>query len=364
MKRLCFIFLISMLGQAHCIEITDIVLNDEYSDALSLKEDVNFYKFNLNSEGNIVVTFRHEGFSDNANIHWNVYLYNESDLEKPLNSIAIKATKRSESFSSGLGPGAYVIKVTPEYKYGNVQYWWDDPYFLTVNFEQNVFYEKSPNYSPEQATAIELNTEYSANLAPEEDVDFFKFNFPTAGKLNLSFRHSKLGDSNAYWYVYLYKETDLDLAIESIIVKGSEQSVLSEEIEVNAAGFYFIKVTPQYKYGNVQYWWDDQYFITVQTDVTQPICSNVTTYGKNPISGNWISFPTSCDVPEGWLAQNTKPEGPCPLCQTNETAAVLSPNFELHIPNIQHGGASFWADFVSISSDENILFKLTNYGQN
>ncbi|NJO17768.1 MAG: hypothetical protein HC877_19150 [Thioploca sp.] len=407
MKRLSiFLIIISLTfpflnGQVYAdsIEATDIKLNTEYNDRLSTEKEVDFFKFNLPADGNVIVTFRHEELSDNANVHWNVYLYSEADIELPLGSMAIKATDRKASFSTGIGAGTYLIKITPQYYNNNsdvVQYWWDDQYFLAVNFEESDFYEKSPNHDPNQATMIELNTEYSANLAPKGDVDFFTFSLPVDGKVNLSFRHSELGGSDTYWNIYLYEEKNLEAAIKSIAIKGSEQSVSSGEVPINA-GLYFIKITPQYYTGvlatgsDVRYWWWDQYFLKVQTDVAQPVCPQVITYGKNPVSGNWISFPTPCDVPENWVTQNTKPDGACPACpvevacpepevtvcpepevttcpepETNTTiAATLSPTFELHIPDVQHEGMSFWADLVNVpSSDENLLFQVTDYGQN
>jgi hypothetical protein len=148
------------------------------------------------------------------------------------------------------------------------------------------------------------------------------------------------------------------------------------------AGTYFVKVMPSgihYDNGSYSDWWDDQYFLKVQTDVAEPVCPQVITYGKNPVSGNWIAFPTPCDVPESWITQNTQPDGPCPVCPDAEVviacpdleiskptvAATLSPTFELHIPDVQHEGMSFWADLVNVpSSDENLLFQVTDYGQN
>ena len=359
-------------------QATTLELNTEYSANLAIKGDVDFFKFNLPANGNVVVSFKHEEFSDNTHVHWNVYLYSETDIESPLGSMAIKATDKSTSFSTGIGVGTYLIKVTPQYSGRDIQYWWDDQYFLAVNFEESDFYEKSPNRNPNQATRLDLNTEYAANLAIKGDIDFFTFSLPVDGKVNLSFRHSELGDQNTYWNVHLYEETNLETAIKSIAIKGSEQSVFSSEVPINA-GLYFIKVTPQYSGRDVRYWWWDQYFLKVQTDVAEPVCPQVITYGKNPVSGSWIAFPTPCDVPENWITQNTQPDGPCPVCPDAEVviacpdleiskptiAATLSPTFELHIPDVQHEGMSFWADLVNVpSSDENLLFQVTDYGQN
>ncbi len=36
-------------------------------------------------------------------------------------------------------------------------------------------------------------------------------------------------------------------------------------------------------------------------------CIDVITYGLNPKTGEWQTFPTPCDVPEGWVKSYTKP---------------------------------------------------------
>ena len=39
------------------------------------------------------------------------------------------------------------------------------------------------------------------------------------------------------------------------------------------------------------------------------ICIQKVTYAKNPVTLNWVIFPTPCDVPTGWLISSVKPKG-------------------------------------------------------
>jgi sugar lactone lactonase YvrE len=39
------------------------------------------------------------------------------------------------------------------------------------------------------------------------------------------------------------------------------------------------------------------------------ICIQSITYAKNPVTLNWVIFPTPCDVPTGWLISSNKPKG-------------------------------------------------------
>ena len=38
-------------------------------------------------------------------------------------------------------------------------------------------------------------------------------------------------------------------------------------------------------------------------------CIQQVTYAKNPVTLNWVIFPTPCDVPTGWLISSAKPQG-------------------------------------------------------
>ncbi|OQY46139.1 MAG: hypothetical protein DRR08_04450 [Candidatus Parabeggiatoa sp. nov. 2] len=307
-------FVILANGQAYATidDATEIEVGTEYSDAISTADEVDWFRFNLPADGNVVVSLKHEQFSESNAIHWNVYLYSGADTASPLGSTSIRATARDGSFSLGLGAGTYFVKVTPQYNARYDTTWWDDPYFLAVNFEESHYYEKSPNHNPNWATPIDLNREYSANLAFNTDVDYFTFDFPAEGKVSLTFRHQELTTSNSiYWNVHLYDQADIETARQSIIIKGTQLEVSSDEF-VLTPGTYIIKVTPNInRYDNVTTWWNDQYFLKVETDVEA--CAPITTYGKNPISGHWSVFQTPCDVPEGWTTQTTRPE-PCPLC--------------------------------------------------
>ncbi|RKZ70604.1 MAG: hypothetical protein DRR19_33310, partial [Candidatus Parabeggiatoa sp. nov. 1] len=135
----------------YAIDATDIVVDTEYQDAISAANEVDWFKLNLPADGNVVVSFRHEQFNDSSAVHWNVYLYKGTNIEYSLGSMPIKATAIDGSFSVGVGAGTYFVKVTPQYNRYDTT-WWDDPYFLAVNFEESHYYEKSPNHNPNWAT--------------------------------------------------------------------------------------------------------------------------------------------------------------------------------------------------------------------
>lgn len=48
------------------------------------------------------------------------------------------------------------------------------------------------------------------------------------------------------------------------------------------------------------------------SDGSDGFCAQVITYGQNPDTGDWETFPTPCDVPEGWASAPHRPTGDFP----------------------------------------------------
>jgi hypothetical protein len=368
-------------------QATSVDLNAEYSGNLSSVEDIDYFAFNLLSDGNVILIFRHEEVGDIYD-YWNINLYGESDFNTPLGAMSVQGTEGNVSFSTGIGAGTYFIKIEPSERALGYS-WWNDQYYLSVNFEQSNYYEKSPNHKITQATPIDLNTEYSGNLFSKEDIDYFTFSLPIDGDVVMIFRHQEVSESYSYWNVNLYKENKTETTLATLSVKGNKLVSTSPSVPL-MAGVYFVKIEPSERTLGYS-WWNDQYFLKIETDVIVPDCIQAITYAKNPTSSNWFAFPTSCEVPEGWITQMTRPE-PCPLCPADPEpcpacpevepcptcsevednsalpappAATLTPELKLHIPVVDYGGLLFWADLESVPNAEGeLLFKVTNYGEN
>lgn len=50
----------------------------------------------------------------------------------------------------------------------------------------------------------------------------------------------------------------------------------------------------------------------VPADTPDEFCAQVITYGQNPDTGEWETFPSPCDVPDGWASSPQRPTGAFP----------------------------------------------------
>lgn len=53
--------------------------------------------------------------------------------------------------------------------------------------------------------------------------------------------------------------------------------------------------------------WVAAYPLLAQSESEEQVCADVITYGQNPQTGEWQTFPTPCQVPKGWQSSPVKP---------------------------------------------------------
>ena len=91
----------------------EIVMGTGYYGASQRNGDNDYYKFQMNSAGDIRINFKHENLNDNK-CYWKIYLYNDSVQE-----LAVMESKGAESSVSSdnisLQAGTYYIHVRPDY---------------------------------------------------------------------------------------------------------------------------------------------------------------------------------------------------------------------------------------------------------
>jgi len=156
----------------------------------------------------------------------------------------------------GLPKGKYFIKI----KTYNNNSWVPEQYYLTVNFAESNYFEQSPNNSFENATFLELQKEYSANLAHYEDIDYYYFELLSNGNTSINLRHQSTNitnNTNSLWMAYLFSENNTINALHSITLKGNNSPATM--LEGLPKGKYFIKI----KTYNNNSWVPEQYYLTV-----------------------------------------------------------------------------------------------------
>ncbi len=127
--------------------------------------------------------------------------------------------------------------------------------------EENDLWETANNFN--------VGTSVSGALAEELDVDFYKFNVRSQGKLTLSFDHTDMASADSYWTVTIYNESKSLLDRQEVTGSGTSMQVLDVSLY---AGNYYISVAKADYYSNTKY--------TLNTKFVYDVVSNQIYYGN------------------------------------------------------------------------------------
>jgi hypothetical protein len=322
--------------------------------------DLDFYKFAISTDrnnpdhdtsGKLIVTLSQAAPSIRPDTGWQVKLFAETDLAHPLYTAVLPETSLQVEFEQGLSPGNYYFQVSslddtvfPEAEYTLAKLWEETPY-----------YEKQPNDKAEDATAITVNQLYYGNLSSASDVDYYRFGLdaPEPAIIISLGQETPAFDSTIGWQLTLLTGANAPQTVEM------PSNKMSVTLQANLdAGIHFIVVgaLPQDEEPQDEEPQDEgtttenediienapvgrRYQLKVEAPSVAPppaqeACPFVFTYGQNPQTNRWASFPTPCDVPAGWFSQQTAPDSfeVCPsphasytLPQVDESGNITAP---------------------------------------
>jgi len=310
---------------------TTTTTSSKKAEALSAPTDVDFFKFDvridrehpeLDKSGNLMVTLSQKAPpGGNPDSGWQIDLYAESDLANSLYTTFLPETSLSVKFEQGLSPGRYYYKISSI----NQEIASTKGYTLQSAWEESSYYEKPPNDSPKDATAIKLNELYAGNLSFVEDIDFYRFGLLNNDVVTLTFQQDSPGvDTTIGWVVELFSENSLSAPLQAANVPvTSKSAVLQADLPI---GVYYIRVgalppapakpaegedtnssTIPEKKAPV----GRRYQLTASAASVPKVepCPLASTYGQNPLTTRWTVFPTACDVPAGWANTQVAPFG-------------------------------------------------------
>lgn len=104
--------------------------------------------------------------------------------------------------------------------------------------------EIESNDKIETSNIIQANKQYQGRLESSDDVDYYKINIESSGKISISFQHDKIDSGNRLWEVRLIDgQTD-----KEIIRYDSVGGVAKDESNKAriSAGEYYIKINSYY----------------------------------------------------------------------------------------------------------------------
>ncbi len=279
--------------------------NIEYTGSLMDKNDNDWYKFTVDKQGYIDISFTHDTL-ENTSVYWVANIY-KSDGTTLINSLEVKGNIETSSFPSmSLAEGDYYIKIT-----NNGSYLSSMDYTFSVNFTEDDSWETETNNTKTEANLISTDTLYYGTILKKDDIDFYKFTLDEAKVLNIDFEHDTFEDSGVYWNIKIC-QSDGTTEIYSMSSTGSAAITKSASISLDA-GDYYLKITPRNEY----YYNTMKYQFTINSTLNENWETEVNdtkntanaidlnkTYNSNLMSSDdidWFSFSTEKD---GYISLN------------------------------------------------------------
>ncbi len=218
-----------------------IKVNTPYNDRISSYDEEDYYKFTLNNDSKVWLTFSHN-FIDDSDYFWMAHIYKDNDSYSEIYSCYFRGNKKTENTANiGLPKGKYYVVIT-EYYYSDKQY------TLTVNAENTDSWEREFNDTFETATRVYPNKVFSGSIMSDYDTDFYKFTLNSDSKVTIKMRHNYIDDSNYYWKTVLYKDDNENTEIRESYWPGNIKDDYSCSIGL-PKGTYYIRVDDYYHSG-------------------------------------------------------------------------------------------------------------------
>ena len=97
------------------------------------------------------------------------------------------------------------------------------------------------------ATKINVNQNYTDNIADGDENDYFRFTLSSDSKVSFSFSHNYIGHGESYWYLHLYKDNNSYDEVYSCGFAGNEKTTKTLNLGL-PKGTYYIKITNDWYY--------------------------------------------------------------------------------------------------------------------
>jgi hypothetical protein len=225
-------------------QATNLILDNLINGKINNDYDVDYYKFQLNEDGNIKIKFNHNSITNISDTYWKITL---TDDNKEIYSSFYSSAQDNQTYRSiGLKKGKYYIIVQPA-SLDNV---YNADYQIGVNFINGGYYEKEKNNFYSNATDLEIGKTYTGIINEKYDIDFYRFKLDEEKNVNLLFNPLQAED----WKITILKSDGI-----SEVYKFSDND---NNIELSK-GEYYVKVEPKSK-NNIN---SEEYSVSINLNV-------------------------------------------------------------------------------------------------
>lgn len=202
-------------------------------------DDENYYKFTLNSSGSIQITM--SAYMQRVDL----YLFDENADELWKDSPSWNSTSEVITVNNTvfLTAGTYYFCVGKYYDYSYGEY------RFTLDFDSSLEtfseYNGGSNNTLEQANVINTNgMKYRAQMALNDEKDFFRFTLSSSGKVNFSATFYKM--KSIYWK--LYDENGEELCTDNPWYNSTTENITVDDITYLTKGTYYLSISTYYDY--------------------------------------------------------------------------------------------------------------------
>ncbi len=201
--------------------------------------DKDYYKFTVEANGFIDISFTHDNLNENKN-GWNVRVIKAMDDGSYL-EVVRKISKWNQLNLAienlGVSPGDYYILID-----GDSVSYNSETYTLSWQFTEEPLFENEPNGSLEDAQDITLDTYYQGAIVSSDvdyDEDFYKFELSKKTSVSVDFRHESGDSDDVCWYISILNERG-----EEVVFNGSKLSseITLTEVAELPSGTYYVKI--------------------------------------------------------------------------------------------------------------------------
>ena len=209
--------------------------------------DVDYYKFTLETAGNVTIEFSHTPLADEDDkLGWNYSLI-DSDSNVLFCGVSAWIDDVSVSSLTGLGAGTYYIRVDSSGLYHSTE-----NYYLTLIYTESDNWETECNDSFADADVLSDAAALNGLLAERNidyDYDYYTFEITEESDVSVVFSHELLSYFREIFVFNLYDENETAVKTTIDGKEVSRVSIKSDKEEVTAdynalaPGKYYIKVT-------------------------------------------------------------------------------------------------------------------------
>ena len=212
-------------------QATPIYVNEDVFGNIENRDDVDYYRFSIQSKGSVSLIFNYYGGAPGHRIR----LFDSDNRE--LSSVTINRPSDIFPYSSDMlrvPAGTYYIRIE---RSGNNAF---DDYCIYVSYseESAAYYESEPNNSTNQANHIQSGTSMTGNIETSNDVDYYTFAIGGNGSVALTFDYASGTPGHR---LRLYDSSNNELLNEYIYTTSAYLPLTTPWTRV-AAGVYYIRV--------------------------------------------------------------------------------------------------------------------------